>query len=102
MQYDPDRFSDERSKPLPREAFIPFGTGPRVCIGSNFAMMEMTLIIAMLVQRFVLMPAPDTASPKLTVTVARLLPTAYRSDAKARSCNCAVKKYGCWSTLGLA
>lgn len=71
MQFDPERFSEERSKSIPRGAFIPFGTGPRICIGSNFAMMEMSLIVAMLVQRFALMPTPDAKepTPKFTVTL---------------------------------
>ena len=71
MQFDPDRFSQERSKSIPRGAFIPFGTGPRVCIGSNFAMMEMSLIVAMLIQRFALTPVPGAKepTPNLTVTL---------------------------------
>jgi cytochrome P450 len=53
---DPTRFMPERfneDTPLPnRNSFIPFGTGPRVCIGSHFALTEMTLIAANLLQNF--------------------------------------------------
>lgn len=52
----PDEFKPERFLPgapdIPRGAWIPFGTGPRVCIGQHFAMLEMSLIAAMLVQGF--------------------------------------------------
>ena len=52
----PEAFRPERFLPgapdIPRGAWIPFGTGPRVCIGQHFAMLEMGLIAAMLMQRF--------------------------------------------------
>ncbi|MCA9683662.1 MAG: cytochrome P450 [Myxococcales bacterium] len=49
--FDPDRWLPERAKQLPRYAFFPFGGGPRVCIGNHFAMLEATLLLAMIVQR---------------------------------------------------
>lgn len=49
-QFDPDRFSPEREKLMPKGAYLPFGTGPRVCIGNGFAMMEGQLILATLAQ----------------------------------------------------
>lgn len=53
---EPDRFMPERFLPgapeIPRGAWIPFGTGPRVCLGQHFAMMEMAIIAAMVLQRF--------------------------------------------------
>lgn len=50
--FDPDRWEPERAKALPRFAYFPFGAGPRICIGSHFAMMEATLILAMITQRY--------------------------------------------------
>ncbi len=51
-RYDPDRFSAERSKNRHRHAFLPFGTGPRQCIGNTFSMTELTLVVATMIQRF--------------------------------------------------
>jgi cytochrome P450 len=48
--FDPDRFLPERQRTLPPFAYFPFGGGPRTCIGNTFAMMEMTLVAATLLQ----------------------------------------------------
>ena len=50
-RFDPERFAPENEKKLPRHAFLPFATGPRVCIGNHFALMEGQIILAHLVQR---------------------------------------------------
>jgi cytochrome P450 len=50
--FEPERFSQEHTAARPRYSYFPFGGGPRVCIGNNFAMMEMQLILATLAQRF--------------------------------------------------
>ena len=51
-KFDPERFSAENEKTIPKHVYIPFGTGPRVCIGQAFAMMEAKLILASIVQCF--------------------------------------------------
>ncbi len=48
--FRPDRWSGDLLRRLPRGAYIPFGDGPRVCIGNHFAMMEAVLILATLLQ----------------------------------------------------
>jgi cytochrome P450 len=51
-RFDPERFSAERSVSRSRFAYLPFGAGPRVCIGAAFAMTEAVLILATLAQRY--------------------------------------------------
>ena len=58
-RFDPERFSPERSQGRHRFAYIPFGGGPRVCIGMALAMTEAQLILATLAQRFRLELVPD-------------------------------------------
>ncbi|HYD80531.1 MAG TPA: cytochrome P450 [Paucimonas sp.] len=68
-KFDPSRFEAEAAKRIPRGAYFPFGTGPRVCIGNSFATMEMTLILAMLLQRYALHPAPGQNRPRIRMQV---------------------------------
>jgi cytochrome P450 len=44
--FDPDRFRPEKEKAIPRTQYMPFGAGPRICIGQSFAMMEATVLLA--------------------------------------------------------
>jgi cytochrome P450 len=50
--FEPERWTDSFEKQLPRGVYIPFGDGPRVCIGKGFAQMEAVLLLATISQRF--------------------------------------------------
>ncbi len=50
--FDPDRFEPGRAGNRPKLAYFPFGGGPRICIGNNFAMMEAHLILATVARRW--------------------------------------------------
>ena len=69
-RFDPDRFSAEREKAIPRYAFLPFGAGPRICIGNHFALMEGQIILAAMAQRLrfeLLSGARVEAEPLITL-----------------------------------
>jgi cytochrome P450 len=50
--FNPERFSPENAKGRNKFAYIPFGAGPRQCIGNNFGLMEAALVMACILQRF--------------------------------------------------
>jgi len=50
--FKPDRFSDDNKSKIVTNSFIPFGKGPRLCIGSQFAQMEMNLVLYHFIKRF--------------------------------------------------
>ena len=49
-RFDPDRFADRKS--IPRFGYLPFGDGPRICIGASFAVQEAVIILSTLLARF--------------------------------------------------
>lgn len=51
-EFDPDRFSYERAKDIPHNAWKPFGNGQRSCLGRAFALQEATMVLALLLQNF--------------------------------------------------
>ena len=58
LRFDPDRWKGDFARNIPTFAYIPFGGGPRRCIGNTFAMMEATLLVAAIAQRFKLTLVP--------------------------------------------
>ncbi len=69
-QFSPDRWDEELEKRLPRYAYFPFGGGPRLCIGSSFAMMEAVLILATIASRYQLkLVAGHSVTPMPSITL---------------------------------
>src|SRR5205807_8620728 len=50
--FDPGRFEPERAAGRHRFAYLPFGAGPRKCVGESFGMLEMQLVLATIAQRY--------------------------------------------------
>lgn len=70
LGFKPERFLPGAPQEIPRGAYIPFGLGPRVCLGQHFAVLEMTLIAALVLQRFELAPVGTEApKPRMAVTL---------------------------------
>ncbi len=67
-RFDPERFTPENEAKLPRYAYLPFGGGPRICVGNAFAMMEGRLILATIASRYRL-----TLNPGQTVQMQPLI-----------------------------
>lgn len=58
-RFDPERFSPARSEGRARYSFLPFGAGPRICIGAGFAITEAVLVLATILQRWRVRLVPD-------------------------------------------
>jgi cytochrome P450 len=71
LRFDPDRFAPEAEKAIPKHAYLPFGAGPRVCIGNHFALMEGQIVLAHLVQhlRFDMAPGHEEVGLEPLITL---------------------------------
>jgi cytochrome P450 len=68
--FDPGRWLDNRRRAVPRHAYLPFGTGPRACIGERFAWAEATTVLATLAQSWSFRADPGfEAAPSYRVTL---------------------------------
>ena len=57
-RFDPDRFLRERERKRSPYAYKPFGHGQRACIGAQFALLEATLVLGLVLRRYRLVPDP--------------------------------------------
>jgi cytochrome P450 len=92
-RFDPERFADARVAARPKTAWIPFGTGPRFCIGHQFALSEATVVASMLLSRYrVELDAAHPVVVEPTVTLrprdglrVRMVPVDQGAEAQAAS-----------------
>lgn len=61
--FNPDRFSDVNKANITPTTYVPFGNGPRNCIGSRFALMELKVLISDLVSNFKILKSKKTSDP---------------------------------------
>ena len=76
-RFVPERFDRSRSSDRPRYAYLPFGAGPRVCIGSSLAMMEAVFVLSTVVRQLELRKLPGRrviAEPMLSLRIRGGLP----------------------------
>lgn len=100
-QFIPERWTKAFEKDLPKFAYMPFGGGPRICIGNAFAQMEAHLILATIARQYRLSLLPDTAvqlNPQITLSplnglpmrIEKRAPIALRDQANEKSRQTAV------------
>ena len=70
LAFRPERWEDGFAKKIPKFAYMPFGGGPRICIGNTFALMEAVLLLTTIAQRFWLRTVPGyKAVPDPAITL---------------------------------
>ncbi|MEO8891387.1 MAG: cytochrome P450, partial [Coleofasciculaceae cyanobacterium] len=57
--FQPERWENDLEKRLTKGVYIPFGDGPRICIGKGFALMEAVLLLVTIAQKYQLSLIPD-------------------------------------------
>src|SRR5260370_25213896 len=86
-EFCPERWEPARAASVPKFAYLPFGAGPRTCIGAQFALMEAKMILATIAQRYTLELAPDSdvqVDAALTLRPANGLPMTVRERPHSR------------------
>ncbi|XP_017877675.1 cytochrome P450 9b2-like [Ceratina calcarata] len=61
--FDPDRFSEERKHEINKMTFLPFGEGPRMCVGMRMGLLQMKCCLATLIKGYKLELSPKTKLP---------------------------------------
>ncbi len=82
-RFDPDRWADEAQAERPRLTFMPFGAGPRICLGASFTMLEAALTLAHVCRRWRLRPVDDgEVRPSAWLTLRPASPVRMRLEAR--------------------
>lgn len=85
LLFDPDRFAPEHRKAIDRWQYLPFGGGPRSCIGDHFAMLEATLALATIVRGAAITSLRPDFPLRLTTTLTAAEPVPLRFTARSTS-----------------
>ncbi|XP_044738983.1 cytochrome P450 9e2-like [Chrysoperla carnea] len=73
-KFDPERFSDENKQNIDPMTYLPFGVGPRNCIGSRFALMEVKVAMFHLIKNFeIILTNKSTVPPKLSTSTSAMV-----------------------------
>lgn len=72
LKFDPERFTDENKSTRPNLAYLPFGDGPRICIGMRFGLLQTKIGVAMLLKNYQFDVCSKTQNPIVIDTVALL------------------------------
>jgi cytochrome P450 len=86
---DPERFDPARflpgAPPPERFSYLPFGAGPRICIGAQFALTELVLMVASLAREFCIeLAEPQIVRPRALITIQPENPPLFRLRCRAR------------------
>jgi cytochrome P450 len=86
-RFDPDRFSPEREDKMHRYSFVPFGAGPRVCMGNHFALLEGPLVLATMLKlaRFEALDTEPIGLHPMSATLRPIRPIRMRVHLRART-----------------
>jgi cytochrome P450 len=68
-KFDPDRWEKGCDTTVPRFAYVPFGAGPRICVGEHFAVTEMCVVVATLLRRWTMRAPEQPVRPAISTVI---------------------------------